>query len=77
MSKDKEQPRTLQNQALETALQKAKPATGYPYDWEDYELYEAGFPSTKPLSHSSVSTDETSKEDPNKTSDKGERHGHS
>ena len=70
MSKEKEQPRTLQNQALERALQKAKPATGYPYDWEDHELYEAGFPSIKPLSHSSVSTDETSKEAPNKTSQK-------
>ena len=66
-------PRTLQNQALERALQKAKPATGYPYDWEDHDLYEAGYPSTNPHSHSSVSTDETSNEDPNKTSNKGER----
>ena len=76
MSKQKEHPRTLQNQALERALQNAKPRTGYPYDWEDYTKY-SGLPKSNTLSHSSVSTDETSKEDPNKTSDKGERHGHS
>lgn len=72
MSKDKEHPKTLNNQALERALQQAKPRTGYPYDWLDYEDYKSNTHS-----HSSVSTDETSKEDPNKTSDKGERHGHS
>lgn len=72
MSKDKEHPKTLNNQALERALQQAKPRTGYPYDWLDYEDYKSNTHS-----HSSVSTDETSKEDPNKISDKGERHGHS
>ena len=76
MSKDKEHPRTLQNQALERALQQAKPRTGYPYDWEDYTKY-AGLPKSNTLSHSTVSTVETSKEDPNKTSDKGERYGRS
>ena len=72
MSKDKEHPKTLNNQALERALQQAKPRTGYPYDWLDYQDYKSNTHS-----HSSVSTDETSKEDPNKTSHKGERHGHS
>ena len=60
-------PRTLEKQALERALQQAKPRTGYPYDWLDYEDYKSDTHS-----HSSVSTDETSNEDPNKTSDKGE-----
>ena len=62
-----EHPRTLEKQALERALQNAKPRTGYPYDWLDYEDYKSNTHS-----HSSVSTDETSNEDPNKTSDKGE-----
>ena len=62
-----EHPRTLEKQALERALQNAKPRTGYPYDWLDYEDYKLDTHS-----HSSVSTDETSNEDPNKTSDKGE-----
>ena len=62
-----EHPRTLEKQALERALQNAKPRTGYPYDWLDYEDYKSDTHS-----HSSVSTDETSNEDPNKTSDKGE-----
>ena len=61
--------RTLEKQALERALQQAKPRTGYPYDWLDYEDYKSD-----PHSHSSVSTDETSNEDPNKSSEeKGER----
>ena len=58
-------PRTLEHQALERALQQAKPRTGYPYDWLDYEDYKSA-----PHSHSSVSTDETSNEDTNKTSQK-------
>ena len=62
-----EHPRTLEKQALERALQNAKPRTGYPYDWLDYEDYKSDTHS-----HSSVSTDETSNEDPNKSSDKGE-----
>ena len=62
-----EHPRTLEKQALERALQQAKPRTGYPYDWLDYEDYKSDTHS-----HSSVSTDETSNEDPNKSSDKGE-----
>ena len=65
MSKQKEHPRTLEKQALERALQQAKPRTGYPYDWLDYEDYKSNT-----LSHSSVSTDETSNEDSNKTSQK-------
>ena len=65
MSKDKEHPKTLNNQALERALQQAKPRTCYPYDRLDYEDYKSNTHS-----HSSVSTDETSKEDPNKTSTK-------
>jgi len=58
-------PRTLEKQALERALQNAKPRTGYPYDWEDYIKYN-------PHSQSTVSTVDTSNEDPNKSSDKGE-----
>ena len=67
-------PRTLEKQALERALQNAKPRTGYPYDWLDYEDYTqySGLPKSDTHSHSSVSTDETSNEDPNKSSDKGE-----
>ena len=57
--------RTLEKQALERALQNAKPRTGYPYDWEDYTKYN-------PHSQSTVSTVDTSNEDPNKSSDKGE-----
>ena len=63
-----EHPRTLEKQALERALQNAKPRTGYPYDWLDYEDYKSDTHS-----HSSVSTDETSNEDPNKSSNKGEQ----
>ena len=54
-------PRTLEKQALERALQNAKPRTGYPYDWEDYIKYN-------PHSQSTVSTVDTSNEDPNKSS---------
>ena len=44
-----EHPRTLEKQALERALQQAKPRTGYPYDWLDYEDYKSDTHS-----HSSV-----------------------
>jgi len=57
--------RTLENQALERALQQAKPRTGYPYDWLDYNDYKSNTHS-----QSTVSTVDTSNEDPNKTSTK-------
>ena len=57
-------PRTLEKQALERALQNAKPRTGYPYDWLDYKDYKSNTHS-----QSTVSTVDTSNEDPNKTSE--------
>ena len=40
MSKEKESPSTLHNQAWKRAMNVSKPNAGTPHDWEDYERKE-------------------------------------